>query len=175
MDLKYIVIKPGVVLNDIQRNKLKSLDVEFKDSPQKLTSGVRDAAGQIAIIRKQLVKKGLNKIYPQAMICGIDDKYTADSIDSGQYVWQRAWSHLLSICFIVNPPRAAVVLMDYIRGGGNKKGQTIQPSPHMRGDETACFDLSGLSALPIAKRLKEEGKIRNYLPERENNCLHIDI
>jgi len=169
MKLNYIVIKPGVVLNDIQRNKLQALDVEFKGFPQTVTSGVRQAADQIRIIRKYLVAKGLNKDYPEAMVCGIDDKIAE------QYVWQMAWSNLLNIGVIINPPRAAVVLMDYIRGGGNKKGQTIQPSPHMRGDETACFDLSGLSAVPIAKRLKEEGKIRNYLPERENNCLHIDI
>ena len=167
--LKNITIKPGVVLNELQRNKLQELDPEFDFNKQICTSGVRDAADQIRIIRKYLTKKGLNKTYPEAMICGIDDK-VAD-----QYVWQMAWSNLLNIGVIVNPPRAAVVLMDYIRGGGNKKGQTIQPSPHMRGDETACFDLSGLSAVPIAKRLKEEGKIRNYLPERENNCLHIDI
>lgn len=171
-DLKYIVIKPGVVLNDRIRTKLQQLDAEFKGKPQTVTSGVRDAADQIRIIRKYLVKKGLNKVYPEAMTCGIDDKY---EFESGNYVWQKAWSHLLNIGVIVNPPRAAVVLMDYIRGGGNKKGQTIQPSPHMRGDETACFDLSGLSGLEIAKRLAAEQKIRGYVPERENNCLHIDI
>jgi len=170
MKLQYITIKPSVVLNDIQRKKLQEIDPEFKGVPQTLTSGVRDAADQIRIIRKYLVKKGLNKTYPEAMVCGIDDKDAA-----GNYVWQMAWSNLLNVGVIVNPPRAAVVLMDYIRGGGNKKGQTIKPSPHMRGDETACFDFSGLSGLEIAKRLAAEQKIRGYVPERENNCLHIDI
>lgn len=169
-EFKYLIIKPGVVLNERIRTKLQQIDHEFKGFPQTVTSGVRDAADQIRIIRKYLVKKGLNKIYPAAMVCGIDDKD-----DAGLYVWQWAWSNLLNIGVIVNPPRAAVVLMDYNRGGGNKKGQTIKPSPHMRGDETACFDLSRLSGLEIAKRLAAEQKIRGYVPERENNCLHIDI
>ncbi len=169
-ELKNITLKNGVVTNERIRLKLEALDKEFEGCPQKVTSGIREAADQIRIIRKYLTSKGLNKVYPEAMICGIDDKET-----SGNYVWQMAWSNLLNIGVIINPPRAAVVLMDYIRGGGNKKGQTIQPSPHMRGVDTACFDLSGLSGLEIAKKLKEAGKIRNYLPERENNCLHIDI
>lgn len=169
-ELKYLIIQPNVVLNKLIHAKLIELDIEFKDKPQKVTSAVRSADDQIRIIRKYLVKKGLNKTYPTAMVCYIDEKDA-----QGNYLWQMAWSNLLNIGVIINPPRAAVVLMDYIRGGGNKKGQTIKPSPHMRGDETACFDLSGLSGLAIATRLKEEQKIRNYLPERENNCLHIDI
>lgn len=170
MKLENIFIKPGVILNDIQRNKLQALDVEFKGKPQTVTSGVRDAAAQIRIIRKYLVSNGLNKTYPLAMVCYIDEKD-----DQGNYLWQMAWSNLLNIGVIINPPRAAVVLMDYLTGGGNKKGQTIKRSPHMRGDETACFDLSGLSGLEIVKKLAAAQKIRNYVIERKNNCLHIDI
>lgn len=169
-ELKNITLKKGVVLNQRMRDKLQEIDPDFEGTPQICTSGIREAADQIRIIRKYLVSKGLNKTYPEAMVCGIDDKEAA-----GNYVWQMAWSNLLNIGVIINPPRAAVVLMDYIRGGGNKKGQTIQPSPHMRGLDTACFDFSGLSGVAKAKKLKEAGKIRNYLPERENNCLHIDI
>lgn len=170
IELKNIVIKPGVVLNDIQRAKLKQLDPEFKGKPQTVTSGVRTDAEQIRIIRKFLVSNGLNKTYPKAMVCYIDEKD-----DQGNYLWQMAWSNLLNIGVIINPPRTAVVLMDYLSGGGNKKGQAIKPSPHMRGDETACFDLSGLSGLEIAKKLAAAQKIRNYVVERKNNCLHIDI
>src|SRR6476659_3823814 len=159
MKLQYITIKPGVVLNDIQRKKLQEIDPEFKGTPQTLTSGVRDAADQIRIIRKYLVKKGLNKTYPEAMVCGIDDK---DAV--GNYVWQVAWSNLLNLGVIVNPPRAAVVLMDYIRGGGNKKGQTMQRSTHMRGDQTAGLDFAGLSGIEIVKKVAAAQKIRNYLP-----------
>ena len=89
-----------------------------------------------------------------------------------RYIWQMAWSNLLNLGVIINPPLPAVALMDYWRGGLNKKGMLIGVSPHTKGKS---FDLSGTDSLAIVQSLKLKEKIKGYLLERENNCIHVDI
>jgi hypothetical protein len=147
---------------------LYDIDCDFKEHPETVTSGVRTSEDQLRIIRQYLKSKGLADNYPEAMTALVDDR----TDDDEHFVWQKAWSHLLSVGVIINPPLPAVALMDYIRNGVNKKGQLIGMSPHTRG---TAFDLKGIESLKIVQALKLKGKIRGYLVERENNAIHVDI
>jgi hypothetical protein len=164
---RYLIVPPSVKLNEKLDQVLYDIDCDFREAPERVTSGIRDSADQLRIIRQYLRSNGLDDNFPEAMVCEFDDRFT-----DGEYAWQKAWSKLLNIGVIINPPLPAVVLMDYIRSGVNKKGQVIGMSPHTRG---TAFDLSGLDSLRIVQALKLKGKIKGYLVERANNCLHCDI
>jgi hypothetical protein len=164
---RYLRVPTSVVLNAALDKVLYEIDCDFRESPETVTSAVRIPEDQLRIIRKYLRTKGLDDNYPEALACTIHDKDAA-----GNYVWQKAWSHLLNIGVIINPPLAAVALMDYWRNGVNKRGQLIGQSPHTRG---TAFDLSGLDSLRVVQGLKLKGKIKGYLVERENSCIHCDI
>jgi hypothetical protein len=164
---RYLRVPTSVVLNAALDKVLYEIDCDFRESPETVTSAVRIPEDQLRIIRKYLRTKGLDDNYPEALACTIHDKDAA-----GNYVWQKAWSHLLNIGVIINPPLAAVALMDYWRNGVNKRGQLIGQSPHTRG---TAFDLSGLDSLTVVQSLKLKGKIKGYLVERENSCIHCDI
>jgi hypothetical protein len=155
-----------VILNPKLDSALCAIDKYWPPESEVVTSGVRTPEDSLRIIRTYLKKKDLARFYPEAMTCGINDK------DEDLYVWQTAWSHLLSLKVIINPPLPAKCLMDYYRNGKNRKGQTIGQSPHTRG---TAIDLSGIDSEVIVKRLVEDGMIRSYLVERENNCIHIDV
>jgi hypothetical protein len=163
---KNLIVPETVRLNEKLNATLQRIDKYWPANGEKVTSGVRDPEDSLRIIRQYLRAKNLAKIYPYAMTGAIDQK------DGKQYVWQEAWSHLLNIGVIINPPYPAECLKDYFRGGVNKKGQVIGQSPHIRG---TAFDLSGTDSEVIVKRLKEDGMIRGYLVERENNAIHCDI
>jgi hypothetical protein len=165
---KYLTLAPNVILTDELDKVISSIDEYFSAHPETVTSGLRTSEDQLRIIRKYLVAKGLDKKYPEAMTCATKDKHTIND----EYVWQKGWSALLNVGVIINPPYGAICLMDYYRRGKNKKGEYIGMSPHTKGQ---AFDLSGLDSIEIIKKLKNLGKIRGYLEERENNCLHVDI
>lgn len=165
---RYLIVPPHVVLNEDLDAVLYEIDCDFRENREKVTSGVRTSEDQLRIIRTYLRSKGLDNTYPEAMTAEVLDRVEG----SDHFVWQKGWSALLNAGVIINPPVPAVVLMDYVRGGVNKKGQIIGMSPHTRGK---AFDLSGLDSLPIIQGLKLKGKIKGYLLERENNCLHVDI
>lgn len=163
---KNLIVPEKVVLNPTLNSVLVAIDKYWPPKGETVTSGVRVPEDSLRIIRTYLKSKNLAKDYPEAMTCLIDE------MKDGQYVWQMAWSNLLSIGVIINPPLAAKCLMDYHRNGVNKKGQLIGQSPHTRG---TAFDLSGTDSLTIVKRLVEDKMIRGYLLERENNCIHCDL
>jgi hypothetical protein len=165
---KNLIVPRSIVLNDALDKVLSDIDHYWDGRSEKVTSGIRTSDDQIRIIRTYLKAKGLDKKYLDAMNCNVRDKYS----DSNQFVWQMGWSALLNVGVIINPPYTAEVLMDYHRNGVNKKGQIISPSPHTRG---TAFDISGLDSLDIVKKLLADGKIKGYLVERENSCIHIDI
>jgi hypothetical protein len=164
---KYLKLASSVILTDELDKVISGIDGYFFNNPETVTSGLRTSADQLRIIRKYLVSKGLDKQYPEAMTCAIDGK-----LPDGEYIWQKGWSALLSVGVIINPPYSAKCLMDYWRSGKNKKGTLIGMSPHTRG---TAFDLSGLDSLPVVKKLLADGKIKSYLVERENSCIHVDI
>jgi hypothetical protein len=176
---KYLIVNKGVILTPIIEPVIYKLDLFFHKANLKarVTSGLRDAHGQLAVIKRYLLANGLDKEYPDAiLLTGPTEKI------ANQYVWQMAWSHLLSIGVIINPPLAAKVLMDYKdpRTGKNRIGDLINQTPHARG---TCFDIGGAggddSSIKDELEVVKEafGKIPgfvNYLPEHANNAIHCD-
>ena len=94
-------------------------------------------------------------------------------------IWQVVWSTLLNKGVIINPPVSAIVLMDYIRDGVNKKGWVIPPSPHSSGK---AFDIGGFNAentidacFALLTSVKEQVGIKDILLEPVNHCCHSDV
>lgn len=173
---KNLKISPGVVLTERTEPVILKLDSYF-NFPALVTSVLRYPESQLGIIRKYLISKGLNKAYPETFNKGVNDKIHHDKYGD-IYAWQLGWSKLLNIGVIVNPPIQAACLMDYIRNGVNKKGQVINGSPHFKG---GSIDLGGGAngindeIEAVKKAIAGGVKIISYLPERENNCLHLDV
>lgn len=165
---KNLIVPKTVVLNERLNSTLCAIDKYWPPNGETVTSGVRTPEDSLRIIQTYLKKKDLARVYPEAMALTRIGDFATD----GKYVWQKPWSHLLSLGVIINPPLPAECLMDYYRNGKNKKGHKIYQSPHIRG---TAFDLSGTDSEVIVKRLVEDKMIRGYLVERENNCIHIDI
>lgn len=164
---KNLIVPENIILNEYLNSKLCAIDKYWPPNGERVTSAIRSPEDSLRIIRKYLKSKDLARVYPDAMTCAMDAK-----LPNGQYVWQMAWSNLLNIGVIINPPLPAACLMDYFRNGVNRKGIVIKQSPHTR--ETA-IDLSGIDSQTIVKRLVEDKMIRGYLLERENNCIHMDV
>jgi len=175
-DNKWLIVQDSVVLTPVIEPVIVALDKYFEEANHKayVTSGLRDSKDQLRIIKGYLVRKGLDKKYPEAMSCDVNDK-----LPNGDYVWQMAWSNLLNINVIINPPLPATVLMNYIRGTVNRKGKVIGSSPHAPG---LALDIGGggngindeLAIILKAMKDKKIPGLRGYLAERENNCLHVD-
>lgn len=174
---KFLIVKPGVVLTPIIEPVIVAMDPVFEEANLKafVTSGLRDAFDQLRIVKKYVRAKGLE--YPALFNMGEDPNVKLGEF----YFWQMAWSHLLNIGIIINPPLAAMCLLDYWRNGANKKGQIIKQTPHVTGK---CFDIGGAGGedstindeLPVVKKcfeMKIPGLV-NYLPEHNNNAIHVD-
>jgi hypothetical protein len=181
-DNRYLRVNRSVVLTPIIEPVIIALDPFFKQEGKVayITSGLRTPESQLSIIRGYLAKTGLDKDYKTAMSCDLYSKTATN--DKLIYTWQLGWSALLNRGIIINPPIPAECLMDYYRGGVNKKGQTIGASPHFAG---TAFDIGGgtdgidgnvVSELKILQAAIKNGVsgIRGYLPERNNNCVHVD-
>ena len=176
---KFLTINHGVVLTPVIEPVIVHLDQFFQAAGlrARVTSGLRDAVSQLNIIKRYLRVRGLDARYPEVM-----DLLAPDQKIGTQYVWQQAWSHLLNVGVIINPPLAATVLMDYRnpRTGKNMIGQVINQTPHARG---ICFDIGGAGGadatiadeLEVVKRAA--GKVPGlvgYLAEHNNNAIHCD-
>jgi hypothetical protein len=175
---KFLVVKPTVILTKHIDIVIYELDPFFKAANLKsfVTSGLRDAMGQLRIIRNALTKMGIADSYPDAFEdINMKVEYEGKSI----YGWQLGWSKLLNLNYVVNPPFPAEVLMNYYRPGTslNSKGKTIQSSPHFKG---TAFDIGGgLNGISdemaiIESALGKVHGIKDYLPERTNNALHVN-
>lgn len=173
---KWLVIKPTVVLTPIIDEQLVLMDKEFEKAKlvAYCTSGLRNEEAQLKTIRNYLTSKGLAAKYPAAMTCKVTDK-----LPDGTYVWQMAWSNLLNIKVIINPPIAAKCLMDYFNSKGqNRKGAVINQTPHASGiayniggsgngvtDEAAVIQKAFAAKIP---------GLLSFLVERENNAVHCN-
>ena len=178
---RFLKVNKSVILTDTIEPVIISLDKYFEKEGKiaYVTSGLRDPLSQLSIIRGYLAKTGLDKVYPDAMKCQLNDKKQFET--KIVYTWQPAWSALLNKGIIINPPIAAECLMDYFRDGKNKKGQTINTSPHFNG---TAFDIGGgvdgidgvVSELKIIQKALTDKLpgLKGYLAERSNNCVHVD-
>ena len=100
-----------------------------------------------------------------------------DDFEFGEYSWQMAWSHLLNLGVIINPPVAAKCLMHTTFDKIDRFNKVINQTPHAKG---TAFNVGGGGngvtdeAAVIQKALnnKVPGLV-GYLIERENNALHV--
>src|SRR6188768_326579 len=129
---KWLLLKNSVKLTEHIDPVIHALDEYFKEANlvAYVTSGLRGPEDQLRIIRNEIVRRAIQ---------GYSDIFDPDALNKKiqyeereVYAWQPAWSKLLSLGFIVNPPYPAVVLLDYFRPGSttNRKGQLIGDSPH---------------------------------------------
>lgn len=119
-----------------------------------------------------------------------------DGIQRKLYAWQQTWSMLLHRGIIINPPLVAECLFDYTNAAGhNKKGELIQPSPHIKdvptaeqlatGEYVICpIDFSqkvnGVPNIQLAARILTQAKaagagLRYVKLEPHNGCVHCDL
>lgn len=185
-DNKYLLINPGVVLTPIVEPVIVALDQLFQAAGRSayVTRALDDASGQLRTVKKYLVRMALDKKYPEAMMC----ENPTDKIGD-YYVWQLAWSNLLKLGVIINPPLKAVCLMDYFgpQGtGSNRKGKEMPQTKHALPASTGvgCFDMGGSSGedktiadeLVIVQKAFKKGiaGMVGIVPEHKNNCIHID-
>lgn len=181
---KWLKVNDGVVLTPIIEPVIIALDKEFEKANQVayVSSGLRNPLSQLNAIRKYLRVNGLDKKYPIAMGCMVDERITWGGRDL--YAWQPAWSKLLNIGVIINPPMEAEVLFDYYHPNDpktNRKGRMIKGSPHFLGK---AFDIGGKlgedvtikDELPIIEEAFKKGipGMAGYLAEHSNNAIHVD-
>lgn len=178
-DNKYLRVLDNVVLTPVITPVILALDKYFEVAklPALVTSGLRNPSDQLRIIRNYLTSKGLASKYPDAMTGNLDGTIILDG--KTIFSWQMGWSALLNAGVIINPPRKAATLLDYNRNGVIiPKGHVINGSPHFTGK---AFDIGGgINGIAdeqavIAKALADKlPGLLDTLPERENNCSHID-
>lgn len=179
---KWLTVGPGVIRTPVTDKVIVALEPYFAEKQHKaiVTSVLRTPESQLELIKKECIRRGMDKEFPKILTCGVD---SITNLKTGIYAWQQAWSRLLSLGYIVNPPKAAVVLFDYWKNGKNKKGEIIQPSSHLLG---TAFDIGGRGGLDktpadeveiISGAMARNPKIgiRSFLLERENNCLHVNV
>ena len=172
---KNIIVRPGVLLTEAIDPVIAALDPFFEGRHAYVTSGLRSKENQLELIRQYAKLKGVAKEFPAVLTATLDAKTFFEG--HAVFAWQPAWSRLLERGVIINPPIAASPLFDYMRGGVNKKGVIIMPSPHMRG---TAFDIGGGSdgvedeRVILALAIGHVPGLSRVLVERENNAIHID-
>jgi len=175
LENKWLIVRPGVELTDTIDPVIRALDPYFEGRHAYVTSGLRTKEHQLDIIKQYAKLKGIAREFPAILTATLDAKTFFDG--HAVFAWQPAWSRLLERGVIINPPVAASPLFDYVRGGVNKKGVIIMPSPHMRG---TAFDIGGgVDGIEderaiIALAIGHVAGLVRVLPERENNAIHVD-
>lgn len=140
-----------------------------------VTSGLRTPEEQVNLIKKFAAQHNVGS-FKELTKADVDSKGMVDL--RYLYFWQRAWSWLLHIGVIVNPPRDAECLFDYWSGGINKRGQIIHASPHFLGksfDTGGGTDHDPSNEFGILQEAKMNGVgIVTLKLERANNAVHAD-
>lgn len=176
--MSWLTYREGVKKTPAIARTVELLDPYFEGESSEITSGLRTPEDQIRIIAGKMKRHGIYNDYPEFDLHQDSDPgFGMEVNDEVVYFWQRGWSRLLNIGDIVNPPIPAKCLYDYFRPGNqeNKKGATIQISPHQRG---LAFDIGGgTNLMEKAKRVMkayQEGNafLTDYLQERINNAVH---
>ena len=180
---RFLKVNKSVILTTTIEPVICALESYFEAEGKvaNVTSGLRDAASQLSIIRGYLAKKGMDKKYPEAITCGLNDKKQVET--KIVYAWQLGWSALLNAGIIINPPIDAECLMDYNGADGkNRKGTIIKASSHFKG---TCFDVGGgvdgINGNMISEQKIIQKALDDKIPglisivlERNNNCVHCN-
>lgn len=175
---KFLLLAPGVLLNEKLDNAISHLDKFFEEANHKafVTAGIRTADEQLELIKKYCVRFKI--LDDQIQNAELDKKITWNGKEI--YSWQMGWCKLLNSGVIINPPIRAEVLLDYTNDNGiNRKGGFISESPHFFG---RSFDIGGASnsiedekQIIITAIKSGEFPTMRYKAERKNNCIHIDV
>lgn len=178
---KFLIVNNGVVLTPAITPVIIDMENDFREAGlvAHVTSGERTSGDQLRTIQKyanRYIK--VQEEFPEIKTASVLAKISLENGDK-IFSWQRAWSRLLNIGVIINPPVPAIVLFDYVRNGVNRKGQTIGYSPHYFGK---AFDIGGGVDHDITNELEVVKKafarritgFKGYLPERNNNAIHCD-
>lgn len=185
-DNTWLMVRQPVRLTDIIDPVIMALDVWYRmyECRSYVTSGLRTPRDQFAIIQRAAIDHGLQKEFPKIIGANIDTLMIIGG--QTQPVWLGVWSRLLAIGYLVNPPKPACVLFDYVHPGTGKKipaGTLIQPSPHFKG---TAFDIGGagesadktiqdeLDIIQEAIKSTTIPELVSITIERENNCIHCD-
>lgn len=190
----WLSVRESVILNALLEKSIKAIRPYFEKAKLKafVTSGIRTPAQQLSTICDYVKNKSIATLFKE-YVDGIVTKMKVDErIPSPSdivlefklkeiYWWQRAWSRLLNLGIIINPPLDAMCLMDSMRPNGtNRKGVIILQTPHSKG---TCFDVGGgkdgtpsneYNVLLVAKR-DSKTSIKSILIEYANNCVHIQV
>ena len=176
---KNLIVKQNVILND----KLDIVICQFDEyfgyhkHTAYVTSGVREPMDQLRIIKNYCTQKNIKDEFIEKANLLSKVIWNEQEI----YSWQLAWSKLLNAGVIINPPKTAKLLLDYVnKSGKNRKGDMFAPSIHFAG---RAFDIGGASngvndELEIVIEAIKAGAVptvTNFVVERENNCLHINV
>lgn len=173
---QWLIVNPDVKMTPIIEPVIIGMEEICKRLGIKMyvTAGERDSVDQLNTVRKYCKRYKVDAEFPEILTCKFTDK-----LADGTYTWQKPWSRLLNTGIIINPPMPAICLFDYIRDGVNKKGKQIGHSPHYY---KRAYDVGGgidhditneLPVVQLAMKEKLPGLV-GYLPERKNNCIHID-
>lgn len=175
---KFLLINEGVILNELLDLVSAGLDKFFEQEKLTayVTSGKRNPEDQLRIIKKYVKRKNIQDEFIENAVLHSQVTWNNKII----YSWQLAWSKLLNAGVLINPPIRAEVLLDYVKSGVNKKGIFMNPSVHFLG---TALDIGGGSnsigdetaVVQKAIASKEIPQIVSIVPERENNCLHINV
>jgi len=177
----YLRVRPGVVLTPVIDYAIHEVDPYFKDLPSQVTSGYRDPADQLRVVREYLLAKQLGERYADAMVGDVSTQVWSEEHHQMVYGWQLGWSALLNAGVIINPPYAAACLLDYFgptKDGVNRRGHVISQTPHATG---CAFNIGGGGNGPADELACITAAIRggvksivNCLLERENNAVHVN-
>lgn len=181
--MKWLRYRDGVQTTPTIVRAAEAIDPFFEGETSYITSGLRTAEEQLQIIVEKVERYGVGGAFEEYQLMAGNAPDAKLKVDGKElYWWQRAWSKLLNIGDIVNPPLPAEVLFDYFPPGSyvriNKKGQIIGISVHMKGH---AIDIGGGPNLhEKAKRVlhaHQSGKafIQSFLIERVNNAVHINL
>jgi hypothetical protein len=174
LNLKALQFRAGVIRTAATDPVIKKLDDYFAAAGHiaYITSVLRTPEAQLLIIQNYAQEKA---VIASNFVLTFDQTGVLENVTSP--LWQIVWSQLLSKGILVNPPRAAMVLTDYMKDGVNKKGEIIQPSAHFLG---IAFDIGGgengiADELAIVQKAADTVGINYVRVERENNCVHCQV
>lgn len=181
--MKFLTFNPQARLTPAITRAAECMDKFFEGEASIISSGLRGPIDQLKIIRDKAQEWGFLGEFPEMIDCegcGVEHTVHISDLNRDLFYWQRTWSKLLNVGYVVNPPVPAEVLFDYFRPGNpkNKKGEIIMISPHQRG---LALDISGGdNLLEKAKRVMKafqsgEAFISDFLVENINVSIHVGV
>jgi hypothetical protein len=186
-DHDWLAVKEDVVLTPAIEKSIGRVRVHFALHQHRayVTSGLRTPEAQIYdAISSNAAKGGIMELYPEWK-AGLSGRWLPDAKsktpEGEMFWWQRTWSKLLNLGFIVNPPIAAVCLYNSFRdNGSNRKGVVINATPHASG---LAYDIGGGTdhrpndeyAILLQAQKDPSTLITSMTLETMNNCVHVNI